>query len=85
VFVHVVRDGQVVAQHDAEPGLAGSPTSRWRAGEVVTDWHPIQVPPEAPAGSASVVVGLYDPASGARAQLAQGGDSVQLSDMVTVK
>ena len=85
VFVHVVRDGQVVAQHDAEPGLAGSPTSRWRAGEVVTDWHPIQVPPEAPAGSASVVVGLYYPASGARVPLAQGGDSLQLSDTVTVK
>ena len=29
VFVHVVREGQVVAQHDAEPGLGGYPT---RAG-----------------------------------------------------
>jgi uncharacterized membrane protein len=84
VFVHVVREGQVVAQHDAEPDLGGYPTARWRAGEVVADWHPIEIPPEAQAGSASVVVGLYDPASGARAQLAQGGDSVTLSDTVTV-
>ncbi len=85
VFVHVLRDGQVVAQHDAEPDLGGFPTSRWRTGEVVTDWHPIQIPPEAQAGSYSVMVGLYDPASGARARLTQGGDSVQLSEQVEVK
>jgi len=84
IFVHVVRDGQVVAQHDAEPGLGGYPTSTWHAGEVVTDWHPVQMPPEAQTGSAAVVVGLYDPATGDRAQLAQGGDALQLADKITV-
>lgn len=84
VFVHLMRDGQVVAQHDAEPGLGGYPTSTWRAGEVVTDRHPIQVQPDAQTGSAAVVVGLYDPATGDRAQLVSGGDSLQLADKVTV-
>ena len=84
VFVHVLRDGQVVAQHDAEPALTGYPTSRWRTGESITDWHPIQIPPEAPAGDYTVMVGLYDPTSGARAQLAQGGDVVQLADQVKI-
>ena len=84
VFVHVVRDGQVAAQHDSEPGLGGFPTSRWRAGEIVTDRHPIQVPPETQAGSYSVMVGLYDPASGDRAQLSQGGDALPLTGNVTV-
>ena len=84
VFVHVVRDGQVAAQHDSEPGLGGFPTSRWRSGEIVTDRHPIQVPPETQAGSYSVMVGLYDPASGDRAQLSQGGDALPLTGNVTV-
>ena len=83
--MHVVKDGQVVAQHDAEPGLAGFPTSRWPAGGIITDRHPIRIPPEAQPGSYVVMVGLYDPASGARAQLAQGGDAVQLSDQVEIK
>jgi hypothetical protein len=80
----VLRDGQVVAQHDAVPGLGGYPTSRWPAGQVVADWHPIQVPPDAKPGSYSVEVGLYDPASGARAVLAQGGDSLLLSSKVNI-
>ena len=85
VFVHVLRDGQVVAQHDAEPDLGGYPTSHWRAGEVIPDRHPIQGPPEAQTGGFSVEVGLYDPATGARAQLAQGGDSVTLSEPITIR
>ena len=85
VFVHVIKDGQVIAQHDAEPELSGYPTTRWPAGQVIPDRHPIQIPPEAQPGSYSVLVGQYDPASGARAQLAQGGDSIQLSEPVDIK
>ena len=85
VFVHVLKDGQVIAQHDAEPELSGYPTTRWPAGQIIPDRHPIQIPPEAQPGRYSVMVGLYDPASGARAQLAQGGDSIQLSERVDIK
>ena len=85
VFVHVLKDGQVIAQHDAEPELGGYPTTRWPAGQVIPDRHPIQMPPAAQPGSYSVMVGLYDPASGARAPLAQGGDSIQLSESVDIK
>ena len=85
VFVHLVREGQVVAQHDAEPGLGGYPTTRWPAREIIPDRHVIQLPPDAQPGSYSVMVGLYDPISGARAQLTGGGDAVQLSRPITVK
>jgi uncharacterized membrane protein len=85
VFVHVIKDGQVIAQHDAEPELGGYPTTRWPAGQVVPDRHPIQIPPAAQPGSYSVMVGLYDPVSGVRAQLAQDGDSIQLSEPVDIK
>ena len=85
VFVHVIKDGQVIAQHDAEPGLGGYPTGRWPAGQVIPDRHPIQIPPEAQPGSYSVMIGLYDPANGARAQLAQGGDAIQLSERIEIK
>ena len=85
VFVHVLKDGQVIAQHDAEPELGGYPTTRWPAGQVIPDRHLIQMPPEAQPGSYSVMVGLYDPISGARAQLTEGGDAVQLSRPIAVK
>jgi hypothetical protein len=85
VFVHVIKDGQVIAQHDAEPELGGFPTTRWPAGQVIPDRHPIQIPPEAPPGRYAVMVGLYDPVTGARAQLAQGGDALQLSEKVDIR
>ena len=84
VFVHVLKDGQVIAQHDAEPGLGGYPTARWPAGDIIPDRHLIQIPSEAQAGDYTAVVGLYDPVSGTRAQLTQGGDAVQLSDQVSI-
>ena len=84
VFVHVLKDGQVIAQHDAEPGLGGYPTTRWPAGDIIPDRHLIQIPSEAQAGDYTAVVGLYDPVSGTRAQLTQGGDAVQLSDQVSI-
>ncbi len=84
VFVHLVYDGQIISQHDAQPGLDGFPTSRWRVGEIIPDRHPISVPADAPPGEYQLVVGLYDPLSGQRVALAAGGDSVTLSKAVTV-
>ncbi|MCX6032809.1 MAG: DUF2079 domain-containing protein [Chloroflexi bacterium] len=84
VFVHLVRDGQLVGQHDAEPGLDGFPTSNWRVGEVIPDRHPIQIPSDAPSGAYHLLVGFYDPVSGERVILSDGGDSVTLSNAVEV-
>lgn len=64
VFVHLLdRQGNIVAQSDAEPGGGAYPTSSWLPGEYVADRHVLAIPPDAVAGPATLVVGLYDPAS----------------------
>lgn len=79
VFVHGVdANGQIVAQHDAMPHAAAAPTSGWRVGETVLDVHEFQVPTESAASLVEIRVGLYDPATGQRLNLAQGGDSVSV-------
>jgi hypothetical protein len=47
VFVHLVRDGQIVGQDDGTPGSGLYPTSWWRPGDEIVDEH--------------VVLGSYDP------------------------
>ena len=74
VFTHVL-DGswQLVANHDSIPGNGIHPTPSWMPGMTVVDTHTIQLPPDLPAGSYEVRVGLYDPESGERLSVV-GGD-----------
>lgn len=58
--------GQVVAQHDSEPGGGALPTDRWTPGEPVVDNHGLFVPPGTPPGRYRLVTAVYDPATGAR-------------------
>lgn len=37
MFVHLVREGQIIAQNDGPPADGLLPTSQWRAGDVVVD------------------------------------------------
>jgi hypothetical protein len=79
VFVHLLDNaGQVITQHDGQPQGGAYPTSVWDAGEVVTDEHPLSLPPDLPPGAYSLRVGLYLLESGQRLRLAGGGDSVEL-------
>lgn len=81
VFVHLVDGaGRVVAQRDAEPGDGRWPTTGWLPRQVVVDQAPIALPATLPSGDYGVVVGLYDPLSGARLTTA-GGDSVRLGSI----
>jgi hypothetical protein len=60
VFVHLIGpDGQIVAQHDAEPANFARPTDTWQPGETVIDAHGLIVPVDAPPGNYSIVVGMY--------------------------
>jgi hypothetical protein len=67
VFVHV-RDaaGKPIAQSDAAPADWQRPTTGWVPGEYIVDPHSLQLPPDTPSGSYSLVVGLYNPADGQR-------------------
>ncbi|MCL4832866.1 MAG: hypothetical protein KJZ86_10510 [Caldilineaceae bacterium] len=64
VFVHLLGgDGGVAGQHDGAPVGGFTPTSRWRAGEIIADTHRIPLPPEIGPGVYGLKAGLYDPAT----------------------
>jgi hypothetical protein len=64
-FVHLVAGnsetgGNRVAQRDVQPGGGSRPTGSWRHGDFVGDPYDVAIPPETPAGSYRVVVGMYE-------------------------
>jgi len=88
VFVHVLRaDGACCLwQADAMPRSGAYPTSRWVAGEVVTDSTSIALPGDAAAGEYAVEVGFYRAETGARLPVTldgqAAGDAVRLTPLV---
>ncbi|MFC2036700.1 hypothetical protein ACFLYD_01850 [Chloroflexota bacterium] len=82
VFVHLAasdQGGAAVAQGDAPPLDGRWPTSLWLPGTALDDVHTIPLPPELPAGTYDLLVGLYDPATGERLPLPDGSDAVRLT------
>ncbi len=82
-FVHLRLEGLILAQQDGAPRLFGPPQQppALGAGGFVNDWRTLPLPLQVADGAGdtgtwSVVVGLYDPESGARAPLATGGDEL---------
>jgi hypothetical protein len=72
VFVHLRGAG--AAFGDDHPPLDGRyPPSRWRRGEVIRDEREVVVPPGFPPGPLAVRVGVWDPRSGRRLRVAEGG------------
>jgi mannosyltransferase len=61
VFTHLL-DSQalVVAQRDAEPADSLRPTTTWAAGERIADNYGIVIPPDLPAGTYTLEIGMYD-------------------------
>lgn len=67
VFVHLLdAAGNIIGQSDQEPAAGARPTSSWTPGEYLVDRHVLTVDPAAPAGPATLEIGLYDPLSGQR-------------------
>ena len=59
-FVHLLGpDGQVIAQHDGDPGGGYTPTSRWMQGELTPDRHRLPLPVGLPAGTYGLRAGMY--------------------------
>ncbi|MCC6906282.1 MAG: hypothetical protein IT326_10605 [Anaerolineae bacterium] len=74
VFVHVMNtEGVLVAQADLEPlgGLRPMPT--WAAGELILDRFTVRLPADLPAGEYAIRAGIYDPVTGIRLRVTQGG------------
>jgi hypothetical protein len=62
VFVHFMDDKAITmwAQHDGDPVGGFTPTTRWLAGEVVTDRYALYIPPEAAPGTYKLFTGMYE-------------------------
>ena len=64
VFIHLIDpQGRIVSQDDAVPAVWTYPTSAWKAGETLIDYHALVLadPVSAPL---SMIVGLYDEQTG---------------------
>ncbi len=67
VFVHLFdTHGNLVAQHDSMPAMWTYDTRDWRLGEVVVDFHWAKVPTNVEPDDCTVIVGLYNEATGNR-------------------
>jgi hypothetical protein len=82
VFLQLLAaDGRLVAQHDGSPNGGFSPTSGWVPGEEISDRRGLALPPDLPAADYRLIVGMYDPATGARLPVDHGGDFVELGQV----
>jgi len=67
VFTHLLDEtGQLRGQQDNMPVGNNLPTTCWRAGEFVTDPYEISIASDAPAGTYTLEVGMYDLVTGER-------------------
>jgi hypothetical protein len=73
VFVQLLRpDGTLAGQRDSEPVNGTRPTITWAVDEVITDRHGLVLPADLPAGDYTLILGLYDPLTGARLPVGDG-------------
>jgi hypothetical protein len=91
VFTHLVGpDGQLYGQWDNPPVWGTYPTTDWLPGENVVDRYEIPVNPDAPPGNYRLLVGVYDPSTGARLPVIDDlgepvGDHIRLEQEITIR
>jgi hypothetical protein len=84
VFTHVEVEGESIwGQSDGTPACGSSPTTKWEPGTVVVDGRVLWIDPATSPGEYPLLVGLYDPLTGARVPVSgndanERGDTVQL-------
>jgi hypothetical protein len=67
VFTHLLNaEGDMVAQHDAEPCAWSCPTTGWVSEGIIVDEHPLAIGPQVQPGEYTMVVGMYDESTGER-------------------
>jgi len=85
VFMHLVdASGQLRGQHDAQPASGTWPTNAWIPGQSIQDTYEVPIDPTAPTGAYHYEVGMYDPVSGQRLQIA-AADGTVIGDHVTIE
>ena len=84
VFVQLLDEsGQLVAQRDSPPLDGFAPTTAWPVGVPIEDHHALLLTDRQgvplPAGTYRLIVGLYDPTTGARLPTSEPGDFISLT------
>lgn len=80
VFIHLQdENGRILAQSDALPLNGTRPTTNWKPDEVIEDPREIRLPGTLAPGPYKVIVGLYDPNTGARLNTNDGKDAIALT------
>ncbi len=83
-FVHVVRDGAMLGQHDGPPAGGALPSSLWRPGDQVVDVHEVALTAPYNPTTDRVIAGLYDPATVTRLHIIESrvpapGDAIPVA------
>lgn len=76
LFVHILAGEQIVAQSDGVPLDWTRPTTSWIKEEILTTTHEFDVT----EGNYVIRVGWYNPITGERVELGDGGDLFDLPD-----
>ncbi len=77
VFLQLLGpDGALVAQADGDPRNGTLPLNSLAPGDALTDCRALLAPPDTPPGTYSVIVGLYDRETGARAPIVSASGAV---------
>ncbi len=83
IFTQVLdRNGALVAGWDSQPLAGHFPTSRWPAGDIVTDVVQLPLPAELPPGPYRLITGLYLLETLERLPTADGQDYVTLTTAI---
>jgi hypothetical protein len=79
VFVQLLdSDGRLLTQSDGQPSQNTRPTSGWLQAEYLLDSHSLNLNSVDYRGKATLIVGLYDPATAQRLTTASGSDLIRL-------
>jgi hypothetical protein len=62
IFVHLLdKDNNKVAQRDTQPRYGALPTTKWETGALFDDNQSLDLPPDLPPGSYTLIIGVYRP------------------------
>jgi hypothetical protein len=84
VFAQIVgefnprKNNPLWGQVDRAPSLS---TNAWLPNEIVADAYRITIDADAPLGRYTLIVGMYDAATGVRLPVAGGGDSITIGEI----
>lgn len=86
VFVHVIDEaGELLAQHDDQPGGGRAPTSIWKEGEVIADKRVVPLTGTLGKVAFTVRLGLYDLSTMERLPVFEADGSRLPHDMVVLE